>query len=105
MISFITRYWFFNVISYLLFFCLPFGEGGEGPYGGTLLDFAFNSQDHIYGAGYYGIFKSTNNGQKWEAINSEFLSLFNQINNIVIDQLNNIYIATYQGIYKSTDDG
>src|SRR5690554_1539790 len=105
MISFITRLWFFIVISSSLLFSQPFWEGGEGPYGGTLLDFAFNSQDHIYGAGYYGIFKSTNNGQKWEAINSEFLSLFNQINNIVIDQLNNIYIATYQGIYKSTDDG
>ena len=86
-------------------FSQPFWNAGEGPYGGTILDFAFNSQGHIYGSGFSGLFKSTNEGQDWEPVNPQFFSILSQVNTVLIDQMDNIYAGTVLGIYKSTDNG
>jgi len=65
----------------------PFWNAGEGPYGGTILDFAFNSQGHIYGAGFYGLYRSTNDGQDWEPLSPQTFSNLFQVNSVVVDQM------------------
>ncbi len=86
-------------------FSQPFWNSGGGPYGGTILDFAFNSQNHIYGAGYQGLFKSTNDGQNWEPVSPEIFSIFPQVYAVEIDQMDYIYVATPAGVFKSIDNG
>jgi photosystem II stability/assembly factor-like uncharacterized protein len=86
-------------------FAQPFWNPGEGPYGGTILDFAFNSQGHIYGAGFFGLYRSVDNGQNWEPVGAQFLSNFFQLNAVAIDQMDNIFVGTFAGIIKSTDNG
>ncbi|HSP89098.1 MAG TPA: T9SS type A sorting domain-containing protein [Ignavibacteriaceae bacterium] len=103
--QFLTRLLCIIFISAFNLLSQPFWNAGEGPYGGTLLEFAFNSQGHIYGAGYNGLFKSTNNGQDWESVSPQTFLNFFQVNSVAIDQLDNIYAGTFLGIFKSTDNG
>lgn len=95
-------------VSFLLVtqtFSQPFWNSGDGPYGGTILDFAFNSDGHIYGAGFYGLYRSADNGQNWETVAPNVFSSMFQLKTVAIDQMNNIYVGSFFGIFKSTDNG
>ncbi|RPI74053.1 MAG: T9SS C-terminal target domain-containing protein [Ignavibacteriales bacterium] len=103
--QFLTRLLCIIFLSAFNLLSQPFWNAGEGPYGGTILDFAFNSQGHIYGAGYNGLFRSINNGQDWESVSPQTFSNLFQVYTVAIDQMDNIYAGTYTGIFKSTDNG
>jgi len=82
-----------------------------GPMGGTVGDMNINSQGDIY-AGVYsswidysGLYKSTDNGDSWNRIESQFEDF--EVYSIYITKDDHIWIGTnFQGrIYLSTDNG
>jgi photosystem II stability/assembly factor-like uncharacterized protein len=85
-----------------------------GPMGGAIGDIAINSNGHIY-AGVYtnifssqvyaGLFKSTDNGDTWNKIDTHFEDF--QVYSLYVTDNDHIFVGTnFQGvIYRSTDDG
>ena len=85
-----------------------------GPMGGTIGDIALNSNDHIY-AGVYtniftsqyyaGLYKSTDNGETWNKIETQFDDF--KVYALYANKDDHIFVGTdFQGvIYRSTDDG
>ncbi len=80
----------------------------KGPMGGVVGDIAINSKGEIF-AGMYpllqnGLYKSTNNGDSWTKINSQFDDF--AVYSIYITKEDYIWIGTdQQGIFLSTDNG
>lgn len=83
----------------------------QGPMGGIVGDMAINSKGEIY-AGVYsfwidysGLYKSTNNGERWNKIKTQFDDF--EVYAIYITKEDHIWVGTnFQGrIYRSTDDG
>lgn len=81
-----------------------------GPFGGIVGDIGINSKGDIF-AGvytywlvYFGLFKSTDNGETWISLNSFSNS---EINAIYITKNDHIWVGTFREdrIYLSTDDG
>ena len=82
-----------------------------GPMGGIIGDLAIDSNGNIYAGAYpfvnyySGLYKSTDNGDTWEKIESQFEDF--EVYSIYITKNGDIWVGTnYQGrIYLSTDDG
>lgn len=83
----------------------------EGPMGGIVGDMAINSKGAIY-AGVYsfwidysGLYKSTDNGESWNKIKTQFDDF--EVYAIYITKEDHIWVGTnFQGrIYRSTDNG
>ena len=69
----------------------------------THISALFNSQDNVLYAGTLdeGVYKSINNGNKWDLINTDI----KDINSIATTSNGFLFIATWNGIFKSEDDG
>ncbi|MBL1213472.1 MAG: T9SS type A sorting domain-containing protein [Ignavibacteriae bacterium] len=82
-------------------------EPADSPDGGNIQHFAVNSQDHIFGGCFDGLFKSTDNGESWMQLSPVYFTINNPyITAIGINNLDEIFVATNQGgISKSTDNG
>lgn len=82
-----------------------------GPMGGIIGDIAINSKGHIYAGAYpfwifySGLYKSTDNGDSWEKIVTQFEDF--EVYSMYITKEDHIWVGTNgQGrIYRSTDDG
>jgi photosystem II stability/assembly factor-like uncharacterized protein len=82
-----------------------------GPMGGIIGDLAIDSNGNIYAGAYpfvnyySGLYKSTDNGDTWEKIESQFEDF--EVYSIYITKNGDIWVGTnFQGrIYLSTDDG
>jgi len=66
-------------------------------------DIIVDDNNHIYTAGFDGIYKSTNNGETWELKNNGLSSVVGQ--HLEIDSSGNIYLAAIEGLYRTTDGG
>lgn len=83
-----------------------------GPMGGMVGDIAINSKGEIFAGvytyviGYAGLYKSTDNGNTWNKINTTPFEDF-EVYAIYITKEDHIWVGThYQGkIYRSTDNG
>jgi len=68
------------------------------------IDIYFNSSGHIFITGYGKFIRSTDNGNNWDTLNSQFTN-----GQIIIDNNNSIYTCgrpnNIYGIYKSIDNG
>jgi len=99
----------FLFITHLLFSQEIVWKHTGGPMGGIIGDIAINSNGDIYGGIYghnvAGLFKSTNNGDSWERIETQFEEF--EVYALYITKEDHIFVGTnFQGrIYRSTDDG
>ena len=99
----------FLFITHLLFSQEIIWKHTGGPMGGIIGDIAINSNGDIYGGMYGshpgGLFKSTNNGEAWEHIETQFEEF--EVYAIYITEEGHIFVGTnFQGrIYRSTDNG
>ena len=80
----------------------------NGPMGGVVGDLAINEEGEIF-AGIYpylqkGLYKSTDNGDSWEKIKTQFEDF--AVYSIYITETGQIWVGTdHQGIYRSIDNG
>ena len=104
----------------LLFLCTSlcfsqdFWEQSNGPYGGTVTQIAFNSNDDIFVGTTMGIYRSIDNGESWVRLNIRQDNLM--VSSIEIDTEDNLYVVlsnekVFYGewsgncIYRSLDNG
>ncbi len=94
---------FFSTIT----FSQNFWSQGDSPASGNIQHFALNSQDHIFGGSFDGLFRSTDNGESWVQLNPVYFTINNPyITAIGINSLDEVYVATIQGgVSKSIDNG
>ncbi len=66
-----------------------------------------SARGYIFAGGFgYGVFRSKDIGQTWEAVNNGLPSGPDlRVDEFAMDQNQNLYIATYVGVYRSKDDG
>ncbi len=83
----------------------------NGPMGGTVADIIINSNQDIfagvYGSiwGYYGIYKSTDNGDSWVKVITPFPQDF-PVYALFLTKDEHIWVGTdHYGLYRSTDNG
>lgn len=76
-----------------------FWQQATGPSSAWAL--AINSNGHIFAGGDIGIYRSTNNGDKWTAVNSSL-----KVNALVFNASGHIFAGTVDGgVFLSTDNG
>ena len=100
------------VLIFILFFILPlqiysqqnFWEPTNGPQGGFVHAFAFNSSSSIFAGTEAGVYRSTNDGDNWTEINNG-LPTYRYVACIAINSVDHIFIGAGEGIYRSTDNG
>ena len=85
-----------------------FWQQTNGPYCGDVYAFTISDSGYIYiGTRRGGLFKSTNDGEFWTAINEGIENLQGEtIYSVSIDINYTMYVATrYNQVYRSTDYG
>ncbi len=81
-----------------------FWEPTNGPYGGFVHAFGFNSSGVIFVGTETGVYRSTNDGESWAEINNG-LPTYRAVECIAINSDDHIFIGTWEGIFRSTDNG
>ena len=83
----------------------PIWQSCNGPYAGQVNALAVNRAGSIFaGTTYGGVFKSSNNGQTWNQINSGLTDTC--VTCFAFSSNGHIFAGTWsQGIFRSTDDG
>ncbi|MEW5795172.1 MAG: T9SS type A sorting domain-containing protein [Candidatus Zixiibacteriota bacterium] len=96
------------VIGLMVMSANLFGQTWEptnGPVGGTVMRLASNSEGALFsGTWLGGMFRSTDNGDSWAAINNGFAGL--EIWGIDVDSHGHIFVVTNDnGVFRSVDSG
>jgi ligand-binding sensor domain-containing protein len=88
-------------------FAQNFWQQTNGPYGGDIRAFAINpTTQHIFaGTLHGGVFRSTNNGDSWTAVNTGFTSTNVQVEALAINASGQIFAGTGGGVFRSTNNG
>jgi photosystem II stability/assembly factor-like uncharacterized protein len=78
----------------------------KGPYGGSIRCVALSGQSIFAGLQSGGIYRSTDNGDTWVAVNNgiSYQDDTRAVTSIVTSK-NSIFIDTYYALYRSTDNG
>ncbi len=78
----------------------------KGPYGGSIRSVALSGQSVFAGLQTGGIYRSTDNGDTWVAVNNgiSYRDDTRAVTSIVTSK-NSIFIDTYYALYRSTDNG
>jgi len=81
---------------------LNFWERTNGPCGGSLYNYAFDSAGIVYGGNENGIFKSTDGGYNWKYFGFQEKTVFG-----ICKTLSGVLLCAVSsdGIYRSTDEG
>ena len=74
----------------------------NGPYGGQVLSFAVGGTNIFTGTNGAGVFRSSDNGTNWTAVNT---GLTNTTVNALAVIGTNLFAGTYAGVFLSTNDG
>jgi len=86
-----------------------FWEHTSGPFGGTILSFAENSEQELFaGTRWDLVFKSEDFGLNWTHLDNGFINPYftPSIDKIAINDSDHIFIAGYgTGVYRSLDNG
>jgi photosystem II stability/assembly factor-like uncharacterized protein len=80
----------------------------NGPYGGEVTSFCYtNYGTYLFAGTYYGgVFRSSNNGSTWEAVNNGLANyIINGLAILANTTPNYLYAATDGGVFRSTDFG
>ncbi len=64
--------------------------------------FAINSAGHIF-AGYIGVYRSTDNGKNWNAVNRGLTDV--NVQALAINRDGHVFAGTMGGVFRSTDNG
>jgi len=82
-----------------------FWQQTDGPYGGIIQAFAINptTQDIFAGTFLGGVFRSTNKGDSWTAVNTGLTST--SVSALAINSSGNIFAGTNGGVFRSTNNG
>ena len=82
-----------------------FWEQTNGPFGGNIQSLAINSNGDIFaGIVFGGMFRSTDNGDNWTAINTG-LTNTRVHGALAINSNGDIFAGTIGGVFRSTDNG
>jgi uncharacterized repeat protein (TIGR02543 family) len=78
-----------------------------GPEGGSVEALAIDPQtpDTLYAGTYHGVFKSTNGGTNWTAMNTGLTNPYIRALAINPQTPDTLYAGTYSGVFKSTNGG
>ena len=106
-----TRLIYINCISIIIFFLLSanpisaqldFWERTNGPCGGSLYNYAFDSAGIVYGGNENGIFKSTDGGYNWSYFGFQEKTVFG-----ICKTSSGILLCgvSGEGMYRSTNEG
>lgn len=80
-----------------------FWEPTNGPTGGSIQALASNYQYVFAGSWTGGVFRSSDNGFTWLAVNTGLTDT--HILSIAVGKGDNVYIGNYDGIFRSTNNG
>jgi photosystem II stability/assembly factor-like uncharacterized protein len=82
-------------------------EGGTwkelSVYGGDVNDLAVHPNGDLFAATYSGVYRSTDNGQTWEEVNTQLPT--STATSLAINSSGTLFVGMKEGVFKSTDNG
>jgi photosystem II stability/assembly factor-like uncharacterized protein len=79
-------------------------EQTSGPTGGNIRKLVVNSSDYLFAINRLsGIFRSTDNGANWTAVNTGITNL--DVRSLVVNVNGDLFAGSVGGVFRSSDDG